>query len=81
MTSEPSPTDDRTNGRRYTYTGDPVPSLVPTTAYEGYTDALRVSTRNERHLYRYPKRKHVAWTVGNLAGRLIRALWMRPPTG
>lgn len=56
---------------RYAYTGEVVPSYIPTETYEGFTDARRTSTKNEKRLYRHPYWKHLLWKIGNIIGRLV----------
>ncbi len=58
---------------RYTYTGEKVKKwYLPVSLYEGWTDALRISTQHERRLYNRPLWLHLLWTVGNMAGRAFR---------
>ncbi|KKK67758.1 hypothetical protein LCGC14_2950880 [marine sediment metagenome] len=55
---------------RNAYTGEEVPTAIPTCIYEGYTDARRISTRHERRLY-HGAFRHAGWKAGNWLGRLL----------
>ena len=58
----------------YTYTGEPVPWLIPKPFYEGYLDGRTIALRHERRLYRFPSRYHWLWKIGNLIGKVMKPL-------
>lgn len=59
---------------RYTYTGIPVPLLLPKQLYEGYQDGRTIALKYERRLYRYPLWQHLLWKLGNFVGKRMRPL-------
>ena len=56
---------------RFSYTGKRVPKwYLPVSMYEGWEDALNISTQHERRLYNRPLWLHLLWKIGNLAARV-----------
>ena len=60
---------------RYTYTGDEVYWLWPTSFQEGFSDGLFYLPKfDSSNLYRYPTWKKISWRLGYWLGRISRWL-------
>jgi hypothetical protein len=58
--------------KRYAYTGEKAPALIPVCVYEGWLDAV---VYDMTQLYRHPTLKVIGWLIGNRLGKLWKRLF------